>query len=302
MYYYHKIIILFAILISLASCTKEIDIELPDETPKIVVNSFFTDNSRIKVHLSKSIGVLENTFPECTDATVIISENNIIIDTMYMESGYYCSHITAEQNKKYSLKVIVPDIDTAFCEDIIPEKTILQSVVYTDSVLINQDGNIINEIRLDFQDFTGPDFYEIELAGIDTARNDNIPVSSQNQNVPIWFDKNSDPVITSTGLLDYNPRTLIFTDKLFDGEHCSVRVYFYTQWYRDYNLKIILRSVSESYYKYREKQFAYLFSLDHDIFSGMSEPVKLYSNITGGYGIFAGYSSDEKVITVPINQ
>jgi hypothetical protein len=30
----------------------------------------------------------------------------------------------------------------------------------------------------------------------------------------------------------------------------------------------------------------------------MSEPINLYSNITGGYGIFAGYSSDEKIITV----
>ncbi len=288
MHNYHKIIILFTILISLLSCRKEINIELPESSPRIVVNSFFTDNSQIKVHLSKSIGMLENIFPECTDATIIVSENNIITDTMYMESGYYCSHITAEQNKKYSLKVIAPGIDTVFCEDIIPEKTILQSVVYTDSVSINQDGDIINELRLDFQDFAGPGFYEVELVS--------------NDNYFIWFDKNSDPVITSTGLLDYDPKTLIFTDKMFDGEHRSVKVYFYTQHYRDFNLKIILRSVSESYYKYREKQFAYLFSLDYDIFSGMSEPINLYSNITGGYGIFAGYSSDEKEITVPINQ
>lgn len=219
---------------------------------------------------------------------------------MYLDSGYYYSHIIAEQNKNYSLKIFAPGTDTVFCEDIIPEKTILQSVSYTDSVLINEDGNIINELRLDFQDFDGPNFYEIELAGNDTVRNTYVPVSDNN--VPIIFDKNSDPVITSTGLLDYDPRTLIFTDKMFDGQHCSVRIYFYTQWYRDYNLKIILRSVSESYYRYKEKQFAYLFSLDYDIFSGMSEPVNLYSNVTGGYGIFAGYSSDEKEITVAINQ
>jgi hypothetical protein len=30
----------------------------------------------------------------------------------------------------------------------------------------------------------------------------------------------------------------------------------------------------------------------------MSEPIQLYSNIPGGYGIFAAYSTDEKVITV----
>jgi hypothetical protein len=180
-------------------------------------------------------------------------------------------------------------MDTVFCEDIIPEKTYLQSCVYTDSVLIDEDGFIINELKLDFQDLAGPTFYEVELTATDIINN---------YNWSPWFKKNSDPIITSTGLLDYNPRTLIFTDKMFDGKHCSVKIYFATQSYSDYKLKINFRSVSESYYKYKEKQFAYLFSLENDIFSGMSEPINLYSNITGGYGIFAGYTSDEKPIIV----
>jgi hypothetical protein len=266
-----------------------IDIELPATDPKIVVNSFFTENSRIKVHLSKSIGILENIIPECTDATVILRENNIIIDTLYFQSGYYYSHILAETNKNYALEIIAPGMVTVFCKDLIPGKTLLQSMVCTDSVLIDEDGFIINELKLDFQDLAGPTFYEVELSANDIVHN---------YEMGLWFKKNSDPIITSTGLLDYNPRTLIFTDKMYDGKHCSVKIYFATQSDSDYKLKITFRSVSESYYKYKEKQFAYLFSLDSDIFSGMSEPINLYSNITGGYGIFAGYSSDEKEIIV----
>jgi hypothetical protein len=266
-----------------------IDIELPATDPKIVVNSFFTGNSQIKVHLSKSIGILENITPECTDATVIMREKNIIIDTLYFQSGYYYSHILAEINKNYSLEIIVPGMETVFCEDLIPEKTLLQSFVCIDSVLIDEDGFIINELKLDFDDFSGPSFYEVQLSAKYTI---------DNNSTSIWFMKNSDPIITSTGLLDYNPKTLIFNDKMFDGKHCSVKIYFATRTYADYNLKITFRSLSESYYKYKVKQFAYLFSLDADIFSGMSEPINLYSNITGGYGIFAGYSSDEKVIIV----
>lgn len=284
-----KILTFLVIPASILSCKKVIDIELPETDTKIVVNSFFTDNSRIKVHLSKSIGILESTFPECTDASVMVRENDIIIDTMYMESGYYYSHILAEKNNNYALEIITPDLDTVFCEDIIPEKTILQSYVCADSILIDEDGMIINELKLDFQDLPGPSFYEVELEAKDVIHN---------YKMGLWFKKNSDPVITSTGLLDYNPRTLIFTDKMFDGKQCSVKIYFATQAYLDYNLKIIFRSVSKSYYKYKEKQFAYLFSLDSDIFFGMSEPISLYSNVTGGYGIFAGYSSDEKVIIV----
>lgn len=284
-----KTLIFFVIISSLSSCKKVIDIELPATDPKIVVNSFFTENSRIKVHLSKSIGILENIIPECTDATVIMRENNIIIDTMYYQSGYYYSHILAETNNNYALEIIVPDMETVFCEDIIPEKTLLQNFVCTDSVLIDEDGFIINELKLDFEDFLGPSFYEVQLSA---------KYIIDNNGTSIWFMKNSDPIITSTGLLDYNPKTLIFTDKMFDGKHCSVKIYFATRTYADYNLKITFRSVSESYYKYKERQFAYLFSLENDIFSGMSEPINLYSNITGGYGIFAGYTSDEKVLIV----
>jgi hypothetical protein len=112
-----------------------IEIELPITDPKIVVNSFFTDNSPIKIHLSKSIGILENIFPECTDATVILRENNIIIDTLFFQSGYYYSHILAETNKNYALEIVTPGMEPVFCEDLIPEKTLLQGSVCTDSVL-----------------------------------------------------------------------------------------------------------------------------------------------------------------------
>jgi len=274
---------------SLSSCQKVINIDLPETTPKIVVNSFFTDSSRIKVHLSKSIGVLESTAPDIPNASVVVKRNGVIIDTMYLESGFYYSHILAERNNHYTLEVRAPGMGNVSCEDIIPEKTDLQSYLFTDSVLIDEDGRAISELKLAFQDLSGPSYYEVELEAHDVVYNYNMGVS---------FMKNSDPVITSTGLLDYDPRTLIFTDKIFDGKHCSVKIYFASEDWLNYNLKIKFRSVSESYYKYKAKQFAYLFSLQNDIFSGMSEPVNLYSNITGGYGIFAGYSSDEKEIIV----
>ncbi|NSW93775.1 MAG: DUF4249 domain-containing protein [Bacteroidales bacterium] len=280
---------LFVILTFVQSCTKVIEIDLPPADSKVVVNSFFTDGNPIKVHLSKSIGILDNIIPECDSAAVILLVNNVPTDTLYQENGFYYSHIPAEAGKKYSLIVHVPDMDSVLCEDIIPEKTILQNYVCTDSVLIDQDGFIINELKLDFDDFPGPSFYEVQLSA---------NYISDNNFTSIWFKNNSDPIITSTGLLDYNPKTLIFTDKMFDGKHCSVKIYFATQTYADYNLQITFRSVSESYFKYKEKQIAYLFRLENSIFSGMSEPVNLYSNIKGGYGIFAGYSTDEKIITV----
>jgi hypothetical protein len=204
--------------------------------------------------------------------------------------GYYYSHIRPDRGNKYSLKISVPDMDSISCEDIIPEKTVIQSCSLKPSVMTDGDGFVINELKLDFQDPSGPNFYEVKLEAEDV---------NYINDMGLWFMKNSDPVITSTGLLDYNPGTLIFTDKMFDGKLSSVKIYYGLQsGFGDYYLKITFRSISESYFKYKEKQFPYLFSQQNDIFTGMSEPVQLYSNIPGGYGIFAGYSTDEKVITV----
>jgi len=49
--------------------------------------------------------------------------------------------------------------------------------------------------------------------------------------------ENSDPIITSTGLLDYNPKTLISPIKCL-METLLVKIYFATQAYAGYNLKI----------------------------------------------------------------
>ena len=285
-----KYLILILILSSFQSCKKVIEIDLPPADSKIVVNSFITDAHMLRVDLSKSISVLDFKIPECNDATILLLKDNVTTDTLYLNDGYYYSHVRPERGKKYSLKIFVPDMDTVYCEDIVPEKTFLQSAVCTDSVLIDSDGFLINELKLDFRDSPGPNFYEVELAGTNAVHNGMIGT---------WFMKNSDPIITSTGLLDYNPGTLIFSDKMFDGKNCSVKIYYATQPDGDdYRLKITFRSISESYFRYKEKVFAYEFSQQNDIFSGMSDPVQLFSNITGGYGIFAGYSSDEKVLYI----
>jgi hypothetical protein len=285
-----KYFILIVILTSFHSCKKVIEIDLPPGDSKIVVNSFITDGHFVRVHLSKSISVLENAIPDCNDATVVLFKDNVITDTLYLMGGYYYSHIRPERAYKYSLKISVPDMDPVSCEDIIPEKTVIQSCSLNPSVMTNGDGFVINELKLDFQDPPGPNFYEVKLEAEDV---------NYINDMGLWFMNNSDPIITSTGLLDYNPGTLIFTDKMFDGKQSSVKVYYGLQsWVGDYYLKITFRSISESYYKYKEKLFPYLFSQQNDIFTGMSEPVQLYSNIPGGYGIFAAYSTDEKVITV----
>jgi len=278
-------------LIIIQACTKIIDIDLPEHEEKIIVNSFFTDGRPVKVHLSKSISVLEDSIPLCENAFIQLLENNTVIDTLNRSGDYYYSDVIPEVAKDYSLNISVPGMDSVICHDVIPEKVSIQSYKLTDSLMVDEDGLPIMQIEFNFTDPPEINYYEISIE-IDRGG--------------LWIQKNTDPVLVSTGLLDYEPRTLIFSDNLFDGTTTSVKVNYSIQVNTgsgpqyDYILFVSFRSISESYYLYRQKQIVYQYSLYSDVFTGASEPVQLYSNINGGYGIFAGYSADNRTIEVVV--
>jgi hypothetical protein len=158
-----RILSVLSILISFQSCTKVIEIDLPVNEAKVVVNRFFSDGQRIKVHLSKSIPVLVNSIPECNDATIILLKDDVITDTLFLSGGYYYSYIKSERGKEYSLITAVPDMDTVSCSDIIPEKTKIQSYNIIDSVMIDEDGLVITELNSSFLDPSGSNYYEVAL-------------------------------------------------------------------------------------------------------------------------------------------
>jgi len=282
-------------LIIIQACTKIIDIDIPEHEEKIIVNSFFTDGRPVKVHLTKSISVLEDSIPLCENAFIQLLENNTVIDTLNRNGDFYYSDVIPEVAKEYSLIISVPGMDSVICHDVIPEKVLIQSYKLADSVMIQEDGLVIMQFEFNFQDPPGLNYYEISM-NVDPKY--------------LWFMKNTDPVLVSSGLLDYEPKTLIFTDNLFEDKSISIKVNYAVEAYifprigdgpeYRYNLNVSFRSISESYYLYRQKQIVYQYGLYSDVFTGSSEPVQLYSNITGGYGIFAGYSSDNRTIDVVV--
>ena len=254
----------FIIILSQA-CTKVIDIDLPEHNEKIIVNSFFTAGKPLKVHLSKSIPVLEDSIPICNNALVKLLEDNKVIDTLYRDGDYYFSNFKPEMGKDYSLIITAPGMDTVFCHNMIPETVPIQIYSLTDSLMITEEGFTVMQFEFSFNDPPGKSYYEIEM-----------DVKPRY----LWFRNNTDPVLVSTGLLDYRPGTLLFDDKLFEGRTASVKVNYAVEGdgFRkigegpeyQYQLNVSFRSVSEAYYQYKQKQIVYLFGLESDIFTGPS--------------------------------
>jgi len=297
------LLLLVAFLVGCTSCTKIIEIDLPPHESKMVVNSLFTDGQRIRVHLSKTASAFEYSTPTIENGLVRLFCNDEEIETLIFNNGYYFSNINAEQGEKYSLIVSAPEMESVSSEDIIPEKTLIESYVHRDSVMMDDNNFPVMQLELGFTDKPGPDYYELSIIA-----EYYVDIDLRRQNV--GFKYSTDPVLVSTGLLDYYSESIVFTDELFDGEQTSIKANYWIQTGEmpligegpeyGYILFVSLRSISESYYNFIRKQIIYQYSLESNIFTGLPDPVHMYSNITGGYGIFAGYSSDNKTINVVI--
>ena len=298
------VILLYSVfLFSCTFCTKVIEIDIPSHDPALVVNSLFTDGQRIRVHLSKTASAFDYSTPTVENGLVRLFCNDEEIDTLIFNNGYYYSDVEALQKEEYSLLVSVPGMEDVSSEDSIPEKTLIESYVHRDSVMMNDNNYPVMQLEVGFTDKSGRDFYELSIVA-------DYYVAGFNYRHNVGFKYSTDPVLVSTGLLDYYAESIVFTDELFDGEQTSIKANYWIQTGEmpligggpeyGYLLFVSLRSISESYYNYIRKQIIYRYNLESNIFTGLPDPVHMYSNITGGYGIFAGYSSDNKTINVVI--
>jgi len=297
-------ILLYSVfLISCTFCTKVIEIDIPSHDPALVVNSLFTDGQRIRVHLSKTASAFDYSTPTVENGLVRLFCNDEEIDTLIFNNGYYYSDVVALRKEKYSLLVSTPGLGEVSSEDIIPTTTLIESYVHRDSIMMNDNNYPVMQLELGFTDKPGRDFYELSVIA-------DYYVAGFNYRHSVGFMYSTDPVLVSTGLLDFYAESIVFTDELFDGEQTSIKANYWIQTGEmpligegpeyGYILFVSLGSISESYYNYIRKQIIYQYSLESNIFTGLLDPVNMYSNITGGYGIFAGYSSDNKTINVVI--
>lgn len=288
--------ILFLIM-TVVACTKLIDIDFPVHKSKPVVNSFIGADSIIQVHVNTSVPVLEpdTIFPE--DALVLLYKDNDPWDTLAFKNNRYVSDYAGEEGGKYSLKVLIPGYDTVFSETKVPERPQIYDLSHKHDIIIDQDRIHYSQLKLTIRD-NDP---EVNYYEFDIIEKYSSEWSAEDTTYGFtWLGNNVDPVLEDEGLLDYNPPTMVFSDRLFNGSDYTMTIN-YTSPNNDtniYDVILIFNSVSSDYYYYKRKLAIFTSTLDSDIFFGGPEPVELYSNIKGGYGIFASYSSSEYIINV----
>jgi hypothetical protein len=316
----YSICILSAILV--ASCEKEIEFKGEITQPQVVINSFITPDSVVKVHVSESKFFLASgyTFENIGNADISVFVNDIFKEKMiYLNDGFYTSNIVPAVSDTIKLEVNVAGKNAVVCETTIEPKVEIISLDTT--ILITGQSPITRYNEFTFREDTIGFYMQYDCKFKLKIKDD---VDKQNyyrlvvmtkfedfqggNQIQYYFtfddivsgnsSNNSIGPPTSLASNTYN----VFSDELINGKEYPLS--FYVSDYKskplpgyesDPNFKgdmkkeifINLQQISKSYYLYLKSRSA---SNDSDIF--FSEPIQIHNNIEGGIGILGSYTSN----------
>jgi len=304
-----------ALLLIGTSCETIVEVDLPENPPKLVVNSYFNSDSLWAVHVSKSQFVLDNAeLQRIENANVKVTKGDGTTFTLsHDEDGFYRSDSERPVlGQTYDIEVTAPDFESVSATNVIPSPVIIESV---DTVSVRNDGEDQIELRIKFTDNGATkDYYEVNLF----AKRESFISDSSGQagdtftfSERIFFE--SDDLVFTDQAFESTSGSA-FTDDIINGKNYQLKLQIYPYFIgggvpndpgnpnpdpnpsgfnEEIDLIIELRTVSEDYYKY-STSYANFQWTNGDPFA---QPVRVHSNIQNGFGIFAGYSNDRFVLS-----
>lgn len=300
-----KIIYIIFALTALASCRKVLDIDIPEKDRKIVVNSIFAADSAIRVHVSKSISALEsdNDVELVHNAQVSLFKDNTLLEVLnYDGKGFYKSDFGLGAGHEYTVQVTVPNMNTAFSSCVLPEPvsiisldTSFVTIHVTDEMMGGTYDVDAFEAKIRFHDPDGENYYMVS-AKVDFTFEYYYGMKETYSYYP-YISANDFAIKDNNTYIYFNEiSAMVFDDHIFEGQEYTLPVYFeeYNFNEGENNVTFFLHSIPKEFYLYvlsREK-----YNMTEGGF--FAEPVLIYNNITNGYGLFTGYSSDSRNFVV----
>ena len=269
------------------SCSTEVEIEWKEESQKYVVNCLLMPDEPIKLYAFKTSPILDDTVFFADGLNVEIYKNETLAwSGSGIGKGEYPIPVYAEAGAKLGIVLKDKNGVSLSAGDTIPSFARILSATYLFPIYEDIYGSKFGKVSLSFQDEAKvKNFYEIVILNEDSSINQSFNITS----FVITLDNESDP---------NSPGTILFADEIFDGQQLDLNIFV-----NSYDAPIIvLKNVSRNYYEYRKSLETHFFNQNvdreniYELFKG--DPVELYSNVTNGLGIFAGYTQDIKECTL----
>jgi hypothetical protein len=318
-----KYIIALALLLSGISCEKNIDIDIDEITPMIVLNGLIESDSSVSISLSRTRHILDNKeVSTLKNGTVeLFDTHGNSANLVWNSQGRYETdnfqiapgeeyRITAKAEGYYDVEAtcVIPEkieikrLDTLSVYDEWNEEALSLGIVFED------DPNEDNYYQLSLM----AKYYQLQVDYIqryDTLYVDIIKdtvimgfvMDTIETSIPyyenVWF-QTEDLIIEEWD----NSGGVVFSDRLIQGKEYSMRGTIYTgyrMWSADTSsIYINLHSITKDYYDYLTSYQKHIYAKDDPF----ATPVVVRGNVENGLGIFGGRATSKDSIQLAPSQ
>ncbi len=285
---------LFFLLIFFTSCQKEVELKLDESKNKLVVNCLFSPDDVFKVNVSYSLKINQSDVDFIDNAKIKLFKNNQYLETLVNDSlGWYHSIIKPEINSLYSIEVTYLN-DFVYAESYVPDTAYVDGFFKED--LINLNSTYFNQTNFNFKivdDLTKNRYYQVLEGYFFQIQED--------------YNCIDNPIILSESEIDYNPKSIIFSNNSFETDTTDFIVKkcventltnpITTPLPTPAAKQTFFKTLSKEYFNFIKTGIKHKYNQNTQdkvtdpldiVFIG--DPVEMYSNINNGYGIFAGYT------------
>ena len=296
---------------SLFACETVIDLDLPPEPTRLVVNSLINPDSLITMRLSRSKSVLDQAefFTVVRDARVTLYEDGREVARLNDQGeGRYRADFRPSIGRQYTVEAAAEGLPPVEARSSIQAPIAIEDVsvgktrVETGSTCINGDcqPTYSDEYQLGLR-LSDPlnqvNYYEIVAYAVvqDSFPNYDdlgnfIGYDSTQWETQVYL-QTDDPVVDNPySDLEgggFYGESLLLSDELFSGQSYTVAFTTDTYFGEVKELTVQLRTLSEDQYQYLRTRHLQ----EYNASNPLSEVVPVYTNVENGFGIFAGYST-----------
>ncbi|MCH2235387.1 MAG: DUF4249 domain-containing protein [Crocinitomicaceae bacterium] len=271
------------------SCEKEIPLNAEQSDPKLVFNSIFEANDTLWVNLQRSKSIIDqNTIhPIITGANVTLhlGDGSLVATlTETTEGNYYLASTMPAIGVTYELRAEKSGYVSISAQSTAPQPIVPISI----DTLMNSQGNL--EFSINVNDPAGEDnYYSVtcvsyyayfDFETFDTVYYEDAYYSTNET----YVDNGFEDVDGKTYDLEF-----FFSDKTFNGQNFTFTGERDIYMESDEELichAITIRSLSYDLYQYKISYNKYVETQGNPF----AEPVRVYSNVENGLGIFGGAS------------
>ena len=302
-------ILLLLIPIVFISCDTVIDLDLPEEEKKLVVNSFFTADEPLQLQVSSSLGAMDMEEPKpVDDAVVTLFKEDEPVDTLSPKppadghaqtSRYISENYIPESGNTYRIEVQADGFERASAVTRLPEppqSLTLKEFTENDIDAIGSEWHRVLlslQIRPDSYYTITPvvEFYNEFYEDSTLAAPDYLTPAPQLSHAGAGeFDQ-----IMDTGVLLSGETEL----ELQEDDHDQIDLKIYPEVVHTHNpyasnsdYYINIRKVTADYAEYIRSLRVQDLHRDNPF----AERVSVYSNVENGYGIVSGYQETQKLL------